>query len=65
MVLDEPGYGRLLDPLQEGVDAGALVCPASAEHRSESTLADTGLWAALDELADRLSSASSFTTEMR
>ena len=55
MVRDEPGYGRLLDRLQEGVDAGALLCPASAEHRSESTLADKGLWAALDELADRLS----------
>jgi hypothetical protein len=41
--------------LQRGVDAGALVCPASAEHRSESTLADKGLWAALDELADMLS----------
>jgi hypothetical protein len=55
MVRDEPGYGRLLDRLQGGVDAGVLVCPASAEHRSESTLADKGLWAALDELADRLS----------
>jgi hypothetical protein len=55
MVLDEPGYGRLLDRLQEAVDAGVLVCPASAEHRSESTLADKGLWAALDELADQLS----------
>ena len=55
MVREAPGFARLLNRLQEGVDAGAVICPASHEHRSESTLADPGLWAALDELADKLS----------
>ena len=55
MVRDALGFAGLLGRLQEGVDAGAVICPASHEHRSESTLADRGLWAALDELADKLS----------
>lgn len=55
MVRDAPGFATLLGRLQEGVDAGAGICPASHEHRSEATLADPGLWAALDELADKLS----------
>jgi hypothetical protein len=55
MVRDAPGFAGLLRRLQEGVDAAAVICPASHEHRSESTLADQELWASLDELADKLS----------
>jgi len=57
---EDPEYVVLRARLRSDVIAGAVLCPVSHEHRSESILAPEALWQTMDTLGDELSMGISF-----